>query len=210
VGQPKILVVIGITVVVAVAAFATGQPIIALAVVVMGGLGAFVLMREDGATVDRTSDDEFLEADDDRTAGWADGGLQTWGGGDTAEAEPLGRWSPEPSAEPLGTWSPEPSSEPLGAWTPDEPADELTTWDEPSFAPLDEIMVEDEVDTQAEIDFAASLISSPINEDVATADDIMAASVATELHIEEAPAEGDDSELARLLAKVQARLAAYE
>lgn len=45
-----------------------------------------------------------------------------------------------------------------------------------------------------------------INEEVSTADDIMAASTATELHVDEA----GDSELARLLAKVQARLSAYE
>jgi hypothetical protein len=55
---------------------------------------------------------------------------------------------------------------------------------------------------------AFSFGSAPpiINEDVTTADDIMAASHATELD-EEAT---DDSELAKLLAKVQARLAAYE
>jgi len=211
VGQPKILVVVGITVVLAVVAFATGRPVIGLVVVVAGGLGTLALLRQEGVTADLDTDDDFLEADEDRTAGWADGGLQTWGGGDTDEAEPLGSWAPDSAAEPLGTWSPEGTTDTLGAWTPEESTDELVSWDDTEFTSLDEAApLEPEIDTQAEIDFAASLISTPINEDVASADDIMAASVATELHIEEAPVEGDDSELARLLAKVQARLAAYE
>jgi hypothetical protein len=56
---------------------------------------------------------------------------------------------------------------------------------------------------------AFSFTSAPvvINEDVESADDIMAASQATELELDEDAA---DSELAKLLAKVQARLAAYE
>ncbi len=56
---------------------------------------------------------------------------------------------------------------------------------------------------------AFSFTSAPmvINEDVESADDIMAASHATELELDEDAA---DSELAKLLAKVQARLAAYE
>ncbi len=54
--------------------------------------------------------------------------------------------------------------------------------------------------------FSFASAPAPINEEVSTADDIMAASTATELHVEEA----GDSELARLLAKVQARLSAYE
>lgn len=52
-------------------------------------------------------------------------------------------------------------------------------------------------------------VVSPINENVSSADDIMAASQATELTVV-APAAADNSELAKLLAKVQARLAAYE
>jgi hypothetical protein len=48
---------------------------------------------------------------------------------------------------------------------------------------------------------------SPINEAVSSADDIMAGSKATELQVQQ---DDDNSELAKLLAKVQARLAAYE
>jgi hypothetical protein len=54
--------------------------------------------------------------------------------------------------------------------------------------------------------FSFAAAPAVINEEVSTADDIMAASTATELHVEDA----GDSELARLLAKVQARLSAYE
>jgi hypothetical protein len=49
---------------------------------------------------------------------------------------------------------------------------------------------------------------APINEAVSSPDDIMAASQATELSV--ATAADDNSELAKLLAKVQQRLAAYE
>lgn len=61
-------------------------------------------------------------------------------------------------------------------------------------------------DTASEGAFSFGSAPPIINEDVTSADDIMAASHATELD-EEAT---DDSELAKLLAKVQARLAAYE
>ena len=68
----------------------------------------------------------------------------------------------------------------------------------------------DERDTLATPDFDSPAPVgdplSPINEAVSSADDIMAASQATELQVEE----DDNSELAKLLAKVQARLAAYE
>jgi hypothetical protein len=75
----------------------------------------------------------------------------------------------------------------------------------------------DELDDLTELDdepvvatsgsaFSFSAAPAVINEEVSTADDIMAASTATELHVEDA----GDSELARLLAKVQARLSAYE
>jgi hypothetical protein len=55
--------------------------------------------------------------------------------------------------------------------------------------------------------FSFSSAPAVINEEtIETADDIMAASEAMELHVED----GGDSELAKLLAKVQARLSAYE
>ena len=50
------------------------------------------------------------------------------------------------------------------------------------------------------------LHATTVNEDVSGADDIMAASQATELHL----ADGEQTELQKLLAKVQIRLSAYE
>lgn len=88
-------------------------------------------------------------------------------------------------------------------------ADIEVTSDEDTFE-LDELTeLDDEpVAAPASSGSAFSFGSAPavINEEVSTADDIMAASTATELHVEDA----GDSELARLLAKVQARLSAYE
>jgi hypothetical protein len=59
--------------------------------------------------------------------------------------------------------------------------------------------------------FSFSSAPAVINEEeIKTADDIMAASHATELELPAAEGADGDSELARLLAKVQARLSAYE
>lgn len=69
-----------------------------------------------------------------------------------------------------------------------------------------------EVDAEPDESATFSFGSAPpvINEEeIKTADDIMAASHATELELPVADPDGD-SELARLLAKVQARLSAYE
>jgi len=55
-------------------------------------------------------------------------------------------------------------------------------------------------------DTVVDLQGISVNEDVAGADDIMAASQATELHL----ADGEQTELQKLLAKVQIRLSAYE
>jgi hypothetical protein len=139
-------------------------------------------------------------------------------------------WAPNTSvtdfSDLAGTDTTEPTS-----WL-DEPAtDEQSwadgsTWDDSAVSvdtnPLDELARLDEIDVIAEFerldereapatsmfDVPAPVLEpvTPINEAVSTADDIMAASQATELHVEE----DDNSELAKLLAKVQARLAAYE
>lgn len=100
--------------------------------------------------------------------------------------------------------------------------DDGSTWDDSAVAvegnPLDDLQRLDDIDVIAEFErldqepeattslFGAPTDLVPINEDVSNADDIMAASQATELHVEQ----DDNSELAKLLAKVQARLAAYE
>lgn len=82
--------------------------------------------------------------------------------------------------------------------------DELDSLDD--LADLDADLAESPAPAASGSAFSFAAAPAVINEEVSTADDIMAASTATELHVEEA----GDSELARLLAKVQARLSAYE
>jgi hypothetical protein len=69
-----------------------------------------------------------------------------------------------------------------------------------------------EMKPAAKVAFSFSSAPPMVNEDVSSADDIIAASHATELIVPAEPiiGPGGDSELARLLAKVQARLSAYE
>lgn len=149
---------------------------------------------------------------------------------DPAPAEPsiddTPSWlaSPAPADidEPSGVPEPDLAEAGLPEWSSTDPWADGSTWDGASVAtdtnPLDEIARLDEVDVIAELERldeqeakpSTSLFDvghvAPINEDVASADDIMAASQATELQVESE----DNSELAKLLAKVQARLAAYE
>lgn len=223
-GQPKVIVAIVLAVVLAIAGFVAIGPIAGVAVIVIGGAGVFFLIRQEGATLERPGrardDDDFLEADDDtRPAGGASDGLPSWDASADTDAPTLSTWQPTADAEPLGTWEPEPAGEGLGTWDPTAATDEgtsdlgggLGTWEpEAETISLDEPVV----DEAEEIALASSLVSSPINEDVASADDIMAASQATEVHFDDGEADsgsdGDNSELARLLAKVQERLAAYE
>jgi hypothetical protein len=154
----------------------------------------------------------------------------------TAGVEPLQAWSPPPD---LRAWTPPADvltpPDPQGELV-EEPADgnwtaEIDWTDTAAIAdtnPLHEIEGLDEVDVVAEVEriearesgaraeaadraeaerATSSLFSAPapvIKEEVSSADDIMAASQATEVEPE------DNSELAKLLAKVHARLAAYE
>jgi hypothetical protein len=139
----------------------------------------------------------------------------------------------EPTTDEPTSWFDEPvgTDDPFGATEVAEPnawADG-STWDDSGVAtdrnPLDDLARLDDVDVIAEFerldgreppaasspttsmfDVPAPVFEPPINEDVSSAEDIMAASQATELHV----VEEDNSELAKLLAKVQARLAAYE
>jgi hypothetical protein len=150
------------------------------------------------------------------------GGLPTW------SPEGLDTWTPpaeeaEASAQP--TREPAPAAD-WDSWDDDWDANTAVeeteeTEDENPLADLDRL---DEIDPIAEVErleglsdedktppkksgFSFSSAPAVINEEtIETADDIMAASEAMELHVEE----GGDSELAKLLAKVQARLSAYE
>ena len=134
------------------------------------------------------------------------------------------------SPEAAPTAAPAPSSwldDPFGATdgTDQRQSDgwaDGSTWDDSTITadsnPLDDLARLDDIDVIAEFErlderetlgqpgFDQAL--SPINEAVSSADDIMAASQATELQVQQD--NDDNSELAKLLAKVQARLAAYE
>jgi hypothetical protein len=142
-------------------------------------------------------------------------GLPTWRptGGPSTPATPIPRR--EPAAD-----VPEPATPSWDTWQDRGPTEELD--EENPLSDLDRL---DEIDPIAEVEriegrtasgavasspagsFSFSSTPQPINEAaVQTPDDVMAASEAVELHV----ADGEDSELARLLAKVQQRLAAYE
>jgi hypothetical protein len=82
---------------------------------------------------------------------------------------------------------------------------EARSADEPDTAEADHAFSFGGVSRPASDD-VVDLHAITVNEDVAGADDIMAASQATELHL----ADGEQTELQKLLAKVQIRLSAYE
>jgi hypothetical protein len=177
---------------------------------------------------------------------WGGDALPTWGGAETtddagwatdADAEPLTTWDDssiygETTYEATSfTETPSyeaPTYEPPAYDTPtyEAPAAaEETSWSSDDSWSSDswgsDTVVEDEPVVEAPAAHVTSLFGgggrpAPINEEVSTADEIMEASKATELHIGEAPDDApaavvdDNSELAKLLAKVQARLAVYE
>lgn len=128
--------------------------------------------------------------------------------------------------DPFRTGQTAPSETAPSETAPDETTwADGSTWDGSKIAadsnPLDDLARLDDIDVIAEFERLDERETParpgfdslppldallPINEAVSSADDIMAASQATELQVEE----DDNSELAKLLAKVQARLAAYE
>lgn len=140
----------------------------------------------------------------------------------------------EPAADESTSWLDEPITTDDAFTTQDtvttqpDAWQDGSTWDDSNVTvegnPLDDLARLDDIDVIAELERLdgnertdtgpqpkPSLFGAPsdfvrINEDVSSADDIMAASQATELQVEQE----DNSELAKLLAKVQARLAAYE
>jgi hypothetical protein len=89
------------------------------------------------------------------------------------------------------------------------PEDEFDAFDPDAFSKSsfrDSLVPADDIDEHDDVDMFDDLAEL---EDVHTDDDIMKASEATSLEVTGA-AGGDNSELAKLLAKVQSRLAAYE
>jgi hypothetical protein len=206
---------------------------------VVGMLGVAVLYQRgaDGAgapqdegktKLDRVLEDRETPSEDRPAAAGPTaapaGGLPTWSPSPAARpAEPSAPYeltggAPAADPRPAGTAGDEPP--PWHAWQDRGPADDFD--DDNPLADLDRL---DDIDPVAEVERIEGLASSaavavspssafsfssaptPINEAaVKSSDDIMAASEATELHV----AEGEESELSRLLAKVQQRLSAYE
>lgn len=141
---------------------------------------------------------------------WATQGTDTLAEDESNPLDELDRLDdidPIAEVERLDALDNEAAYDPLAALDTVEEIDDLDYQDEPEL--------EVDLDLDAEVRPAKSggfsFASAPpvINEEVETADDIMAASQATELELPDL-GEGGDSELARLLAKVQARLSAYE
>ena len=243
-----------------------GSALLALGLLVLGGLGVVALIQrlpEDGDDQGtpkakkgggRSKLDDAIEntrplerrpsaPSSGGLPTWSPGGLDTWSPSNTAEEPaveeaPAGRWdswdndwASDSASDSATAVDAEPN--PLDALDrlddidPIAEVERLDALDQEAYDPLasldtveelDEIEVEYEEPT-VDLDEAPaapaasggfSFSSAPpvVNEEVASADDIMAASQATELELP--AADGGDSELARLLAKVQARLAAYE
>lgn len=221
----KALIGLAVTAVLAVVAyvvFGDNGLMAACVVAVVGLIAVFALQKMGGGGGDEDEEaylDTSLadEAPAASSGGAAGGGLPTW------SPEPLATWSPPEDAEP---------AEEITFTSLDEPEEELDTSTFDELASFDDLDAVAEVDTyevaadsgtdveyeeavEAEVEaepVRTSLFSAPapIREDVSSADDILEASHATELHIGDEPGAADNSELAKLLAKVQSRLAAYE
>jgi hypothetical protein len=202
------------------------EPMFGAAVLVLGMLGIAVLReKQDGEEHEtsphdgKTKLDQALESRPRPEAAPAApaGGLPTWSPGTFERSTPPA----VPELEPFAFHTPaEPAPAPATpAWDTWREFDGGTVADEyDAQNPLADLDRLDEIDPVAEVERLEGL-GTPANRSpfsfssgptidersVRTDDDIMAASQATELHVD-----GADSELARLLAKVQARLAAYE
>ena len=146
----------------------------------------------------------------------------------------LGAWTPPANlAPPVSPPPPARAPEPATSWDDSSWGDSVT-WEAPQHAappeptradanPLNDLIGLESMDPIAEVQrieerqsqpfepmrfehLELDIHGNPVNEAVTGADDIMAASQATELHL----ADGEQTELQKLLAKVQIRLSAYE
>lgn len=172
--------------------------------------------------------EDEAEYDEPVAAVASDGGLPTWDGG-----EPLAAWSPPADEDTDDTSDAVSELEDLDDLDFGDDEDEWATLDDEfqeivedeadeadeeealEAEPLPEFeFEEEELEPEPEPAKGGGGFSFGNNskiqqiEDVHTADDIMASSAATELEI--SSDKGENSELARLLAKVQSRLAAYD
>jgi hypothetical protein len=227
---------IGLAIVVLLALLAWSQAgvLAGVGVLVIGVILAVLVLRRTAGSASsgtreksrrRKKDDSFLEAS-----------LGTTDAPTTTEAPGLQPWSPPEGLQP---WTPPEDlaeAEPLvdrrestSSWDDGEaavdtvnPLDDLERLDDVdviaeverieareagSVTEIEEVEYEPEPAAEPEVEPSGGLFSvpAPIKEDVRSDDEIMAASQATELSVAD-----DNSELAKLLAKVQARLAAYE
>ena len=176
-----------------------------------GGLGDTAPAAEEsygggsfGSSYDETSYEESYEtASYDEATSYDETSYDSGGYGETYETETTtSTWS-----DSGDTWS-EAGGE--SSWSGEESSWSDSSWSDTPV--IEEAQVDEPVANVTSL-FGGGGRPAPINEEVSTADEIMEASKATELHLGEdaGPAAGDDnSELAKLLAKVQARLAAYE
>ena len=229
--QAKTGIGLAVVVVLALLAFWQVSALAGVGVLIVGVLAAVVILRRtaDVAPSGRTrrkKDDSFLEA--------SIGGLEVKE--PITDSPTLQPWSPPEGLQP---WSPPDDLAPEAPAEGDlvdelvEPQELVerptgsSSWEDAGLAAaiadvdviaeveriearefggvdVDEVEVE-EVDADPQPSTGLFSVPAPINEDVQSDDEIMAASQATELTVAE-----DNSELAKLLAKVQARLAAYE
>ena len=224
--RQKIIIGTAVAALVGVLAFVAVSRQIGVIILAVGVGGGLILLRSSDDRAERDAEDAEDERDE-RDARRRKRNRESGGGGRSTSAGT----STLPAWGGLQPWSPpdddtetEVADETEGdswawdndTWTGD--TDEATEVDFDAelerlnddefdpFSRLDETETIDEV-VEVETEIADDLlVTSPINEEVSSPDDIMAASQATELKLEET----ENSELARLLAKVQARLAAYE
>jgi hypothetical protein len=263
----KLGIALGIGVLALMALMLSGLPL-ALAVVVLGGIGFAVLLQrtkeaegdtQAGGTRGKTKRGKGKQKLDDylnrehkappaappapRTGGlpaWNPTALDTWQPPSLSEAEVVeedtasNQWdswdndwdgnsnsdtiveeNPLAELDRLDEMDPVAEIERLESLTKDESYDPLTGLD--TAEEIDRFDFDEaELDLQTDVapveksgSFSFGSAPAVINEEeIKTADDIMAASEATELTVP--VADGGESELARLLAKVQARLSAYE
>jgi hypothetical protein len=144
------------------------------------------------------------ELEPEPTTAWND---TTWDSTVTWEADPAAAADPVAPPAPLapaGSGETNPLDDLVGLEALD-PIAEVERIDSRESAAADSYTGFTPFDSPVD-DIELDIHGNPVNENVTGADDIMAASQATELNL----ADGEQTELQKLLAKVQIRLSAYE
>jgi hypothetical protein len=234
----KIAIGIAVVVLLSVVLVASDNAAVGVGVFVLGMLGVAVLYQrgdeldggQGGGTskLDRALEDRDEPASPIARAEPSAGGLPTWSpaapaAGPAAEPFTAEQFTRPPVTPAPGGTTDAPEASAWDAWQDYDRGPVAEDYDDENpLADLDRL---GDIDPIAEVErldgltsagavattpssaFSFSSAPKPIDESaVQTSDDIMAASEAVELNV----SDGEDSELARLLAKVQQRLAAYE